>query len=121
MKIDSLIQGYKDFDPYDGGTVEQLVSARQKLSAYLVGMAEQIARAEEVAKLTYHQRKIAEAEQFLSEEGTVAERQAKAIQAELRLQEAKHEGELAGMKLLFESYSKVLDSMASQIRLMSKL
>lgn len=119
----TIIDWYAGFDPhqYSGDPVEAVTKARQKLSSYMVGIAQQIERLELVTKQTYHQRKVAEIEAFLSEEGTIAEREAKAYNEELRSQEAQAEGELKGLKTMWESYGKVLDAMASHIRVMTKL
>ena len=113
---DIIIDWFDKYDPQKEG-VEPLQKARQRLSVYLVGMADQMKRCEKVYQITYHQRRIAEAEGFLSETGTRDERINKAMATELRQQEAQQEGELKGLKIMYESYCKVLDAMASQIRM----
>jgi len=114
----SIIEWYDSYNLDQG--LEPLLKARQRLSVYCVGIAEQIERAEAVSSVAYHQRKLREAQAFLEAEGTNAERTAKSIDEATRLEEAAHEGELRGLKIMLQTYNKVLDSMAGQINTLNR-
>ncbi len=109
-----IIHWYDSFDVLTGETSE-LLTNRQRLSVYCVGLAEEISGLELAHKVAYHQRKIKEAEQYLVADGTQQERVSKAIAKELRMEEAQAEGKLKGFKTMLSTYGKVLDSMAGQI------
>ena len=101
--------------------IDELMKARQKLSVYCVGIAKQIEHAEVVHKELYQQRRINESMNFLGAEGSVKDREAISIDEDLRMQEAKAEGELRGMRTMLDSYFKVMDAMASQINVMRQV
>jgi len=115
----AIIDWYDTYEPETHG-LEPLQRARQRLSVYCVGIAEQIRELEALHKVAYHERKIAESEAFLSEDGTNAERTAKSVNKDHRLAEANYEGELKGLKIMLDTYFKVLDSMASQINVLNR-
>lgn len=115
----AIIEWYDTYEPELHG-LESLQRARQRLSVYCVGIAEQIRELEALHKAAYHERKIGESEAFLSEDGTGVERTAKSVNKDLRLAEAQYEGELKGLKIMLDTYFKVLDSMASQINVLNK-
>lgn len=116
----AIIEWYDSFN-IKTGDIEDLLKARQRLSVFCAGIAEQIQRIEGLHKSTYHERRVTEAESFLKEEGTVAEREAKSINRDLRQAEATYEGELKGLKIMLDTYYKVLDAMASQINVMNRI
>ena len=115
----AIIDWYDTYEPEKHG-LDPLQKARQRLSVYCVGIADQIRRLEGFHKVSYHERKIAEAEGFLDGDGTNAERTAQSINKDLRLAEAHYEGELKGLKIMLDTYFKVLDSMASQINVLNR-
>lgn len=115
----AIIEWYDTYEPEKHG-LEPLQKARQRLSVYCTSIAEQIHKLEPLHKVSYHERKIAEAEAFVTGEGTNAERTASSVNRELRIQEAKYEGELQGLKIMLNTYFKVLDSMASQINVLNR-
>lgn len=114
----SVIEWFKDYRLEQG--VDILVEARRTLVCHCVPLAEKIKELETRHKEAYHNRRIGEAQNFLQEEGTVAERNASSVSEELRLEEARSEGELRGHKIMFEVYLKVLDSMASMINVLNR-
>lgn len=116
--MNKIIEWYSTYELEDG--IENLLKARKALSIECHEVSIQAAKAELQHKSTYHARKISEAQRFLEADGTAAERSAKSIDEHIRLKEAKAEGELRGMKLMLDSYFKVLDSMASQINTLNR-
>jgi len=119
-ELQRLLDWYDKFET-SKGDIEGIMKARQRLSLHCTTIAKELAQVETTHKLTYQERRISEAERFLEQEGTIAEREANAINKELRRKEAQAESAVKGYKILLDSYFKVLDAMASQINVMNKL
>ena len=115
-----IVEWYDSFD-IKTGDIEDILKARQRLSVFCSGIAEQIQRVEALHKQTYHERKLSEATKFLEATGTVADREAMSLSEDLRKAEATYEGELKGLKIMLDTYYKVLDAMASQINVMNRI
>ena len=117
---DAIIKWYDGFEPEKHG-IDALLKARQRLAVYCTGIGEQIRRIESLHKEAYHERKVKEAQEYLRQEGTQSERTAASTNEDLRLAEARYEGELKGLKIMLDTYFKVLDSMSSWINVLNKL
>lgn len=115
----NILDWYDNYEPEKHG-LDPLIKARRKLSIVCTKIAEELKAAEINYFKTYQLRKLKEREDFLSLEGSAAIRSVECLNEELRLKEAKFEGEKRGIKHVLDSYGKVLDSMASQINVLNR-
>ena len=116
----AIITWFETYQMEEGSQV--ILEKRQQLSIACAAIASQYAKAQYEFKTTYFQRKVSEAKSKLTHNGTVAEREAKAIQdnEDLRIKEAQLDGKVSGYKIVLDSYFKVLDSMASIINTLNR-
>lgn len=116
----SIIDWYSSYTIEMG--IDPLLTARQHLSIAYYKIATAYKDKEVQSKRLYSKRKISEAVTKLETTGTMVLREAEAIRVnkELRMEESTLEGEVMGTKQILNSYSKVLDSMASIISTLNR-
>jgi len=118
-KIGEIIHWYENFtiEEYD---LNDLLRQDQLLSIELAKLGKQIAILEGKFKTAYVDRKVTQAKEKLTAEGTVADRESSSIvkTKDLRIKEAELEGKLKGFRIMFDSGSAVANSISRWIKSM---
>lgn len=117
-----ILSWFKNFTP-EKCSYEDLLRYRQRLSISMTEIAKEIQQKSIEHKSTYAERKYANAESFLLEDGNIKERESKTIKKnyEIIKKENQLEGDLQGLKIYLNSLEKVDNAFSSWISHLRKI
>lgn len=119
---EQVVEWFRTFD-LSKCNLDTLLNYRRRLVTSMINVAKEIAEKSEQQKTIYATRKIEQAKAFLTEEGTVKERESKSLLKieGMLLDENILDGKITGLKIYHNTLMKVNDSMASYINSMQKI